>query len=77
MTLETFFEKFDQFADAPEAVAKLRHRAGWAAPSGLVSFVASIPRALPWAGISRAFGAPNLRPNGASQGSPGQRPGLA
>jgi hypothetical protein len=24
MTLETFFEKFDQFADAPEVVAKLR-----------------------------------------------------
>jgi type I restriction enzyme S subunit len=24
MTLETFFEKFDQFADAPDAVAKLR-----------------------------------------------------
>jgi hypothetical protein len=24
MKLETFFEKFDQFADAPEAVAKMR-----------------------------------------------------
>jgi len=24
MKLETFFEKFDQFADAPDAVAKLR-----------------------------------------------------
>jgi len=24
MTLETFFEKFDQFADAPDAVAKMR-----------------------------------------------------
>ena len=24
MTLETFFEKFDQFADAPGAVAKMR-----------------------------------------------------
>jgi hypothetical protein len=24
MTLETFFEKFDQFADAPNAVAKMR-----------------------------------------------------
>ena len=24
MTLETFFEKFDQFADAPSAVAKMR-----------------------------------------------------
>ena len=25
MTLETFFDKFDQFADAPDAVAKMRH----------------------------------------------------
>jgi type I restriction enzyme, S subunit len=24
MTLETFFEKFDQFADAPDAVGKMR-----------------------------------------------------
>jgi type I restriction enzyme S subunit len=24
MKLETFFEKFDQFADAPDAVAKMR-----------------------------------------------------
>ena len=24
MTLETFFEKFDLFADAPDAVAKMR-----------------------------------------------------
>ncbi|MEN9676375.1 MAG: hypothetical protein RIS76_2271 [Verrucomicrobiota bacterium] len=24
MTLETFFEKFDQFADTPDAVAKMR-----------------------------------------------------
>ncbi len=24
MTLETFFEKFNQFADAPDAVAKMR-----------------------------------------------------
>jgi type I restriction enzyme S subunit len=24
MTLETFFEKFDQFASAPDAVAKMR-----------------------------------------------------
>jgi len=24
MTLETFFEKFDQFADAPNAVAKMQ-----------------------------------------------------
>ncbi len=24
MTLETFFEKFDQFADAPDAVARMR-----------------------------------------------------
>ena len=24
MKLETFFEKFDQFADAPNAVAKMR-----------------------------------------------------
>ena len=24
MTMETFFEKFDQFADAPNAVAKMR-----------------------------------------------------
>ncbi len=24
MTLETFFDKFDQFADAPNAVAKMR-----------------------------------------------------
>jgi hypothetical protein len=25
MTFDTFFKKFDQFADAPDAVAKMRH----------------------------------------------------
>jgi len=48
MKLETFFEKFDQFADAPGAVAKMRDNAGWAAPSGLRLIVDAIPRALPW-----------------------------
>ena len=74
MKLETFFEKFDQFADAPDAVAKIRYNAGWAAPSGLRLIVDAIPRALPWAGVGRAVGAPNPRPNGAPQGSLGQRP---
>ena len=111
MTLETFFEKFDLFADEPDAVAKMRepsgngamvglrivsangaahaslgqrprntaplfpqdlkgrdksgasvavrvlHPASWAAPSGLGSFSNAIPRALPWAGLVRPFGA--------------------
>jgi len=120
MKLETFFEKFDQFADAPGAVAKMRewvpnlsangaahtslgqrprktvtplrqalkgrnigpignttgmlNDGGWAAPSGLHLFFNAIPRALPWAGIGRALGAPNPRPDGALHGSLGQRP---
>ena len=74
MKLETFFEKFDQFADAPDAVAKMRYNAEWIAPSGLRLIVDAIPRALPWAGVGRAVGAPNPRPNGAPQGSLGQRP---
>lgn len=37
MTLETFFEKFDQFADAPDAVAKLRELVlDWAVRGKLV-----------------------------------------
>ena len=42
--------------------------------SGLFAVVDAIPRALPWAGVGRAAGAPNPRPNGAPQGSLGQRP---
>jgi len=103
MKLETFFEKFDLFADAPNAVAKMRelvlslsangashpslgqrprktappsfqalkgrHNASacgamwivkpaeWIALSGLGSFGDAIPRALPWAGMDRPFGA--------------------
>jgi type I restriction enzyme S subunit len=34
MDLSTFFQKFDQFADAPDAVAKLRELIMWAAFSG-------------------------------------------
>ena len=32
MTLETFFEKFDQFTDAPDAVAKMRELSANGAP---------------------------------------------
>ena len=74
MNLETFFEKFDQFADAPDGVAKMRERGKLAAPSGLCSFFNVIPRALPWAGMSRAFGAPIPCPKGAFHPSLGQRP---
>jgi type I restriction enzyme S subunit len=37
MTLETFFEKFDQVADAPDAVAKMRELIMWSAFSGSFS----------------------------------------
>ena len=37
MKLETFFEKFDQFADAPDAVAKMRELIMWSAFSGAFS----------------------------------------
>ncbi len=37
MTLKTFFEKFDQFADAPDAVAKMRELVMWSAFSGAFS----------------------------------------
>ena len=116
MTLETFFAKFALFADAPDAVAKMRepsangaaqaspgqrpglpnhktpqalkgrdkscasfavsmfHPAGWVAPSGLDSFSNAIPRALPWAGLVRPFGAQILSANGAAHASLGQRP---
>ena len=57
MKLETFFEKFDQFADAPDAVAKIRYNAEWTAPSGLGLIVDAIPRALPWAGMGRRVAA--------------------
>ena len=67
MKLETFFEKFDQFADAPDAVAKMRYNAGWAAPSGLRLIVDAIPRALPWAGMGRRVAAPGIRTHGAPQ----------
>ena len=90
MNLETFFEKFDQFADAPNAVKKMRDHAGWGAPSGLLLFSRGIPwallfgpwalpfgpRALPWATLDRAVGAHVFRPKGANQASPGQRPGI-
>lgn len=120
MKLETFFGKFDLFADAPDMVARMRkwvpnssangaahtslgqrprkivtplrqalkgrntgpigntmgmfNNGGWAALSGLHLFYDAIPRALPWAGIGRALGAPNPRPNRALHGSLGQRP---
>ena len=67
MKLETFFEKFDQFADAPDAVAKIRYNAGWIAPSGLRLIVDAIPRALPWAGMGRRVAAPGIRTHGAPQ----------
>ncbi len=65
MKLETFFEKFAQFADAPDAVAKMRDNAEWIAPSGLDSFFHALPRALPWAGMGRRVAAPGIRANGA------------
>jgi type I restriction enzyme S subunit len=37
MTLDTFFEKFDLFADAPNAVAKMRELVLWSAFSGAFS----------------------------------------
>jgi len=37
MTLETFFQKFDQLADAPNAVAKMRELVMWSAFSGAFS----------------------------------------
>lgn len=37
MKLETFFEKFDQFANAPDAVAKMRELIMWSAFSGAFS----------------------------------------
>lgn len=37
MTLDTFFKKFDQFADAPDAVAKMRELILWSAFSGAFS----------------------------------------
>jgi type I restriction enzyme S subunit len=37
MKLETFFEKFDLFADAPDAVAKMRELIMWSAFSGAFS----------------------------------------
>lgn len=37
MKLETFFEKFDQFADAPNAVARMRELVMWFAFSGAFS----------------------------------------
>ena len=37
MNLETFFEKFDQFAEAPDAVAKMRELIMWSAFSGAFS----------------------------------------
>ena len=62
---------------------RVLYPAGWAAPSGLDSFSNAIPRALPfgpralpWAIVGRAFGAEILRPKGANQASPGQRPEL-
>ena len=36
---------------------RLLYPGGWAAPSGLDSFCGAIPRALPWAGLVRPFGA--------------------
>jgi len=56
MTREIFIERFDQFADAPGAVAKMRElvpefsandASHTSAPSGLDSFFHAIPRALP------------------------------
>ena len=48
----------------------------WVALSGLDAFVLHIPGALPRAIVDRAFGAQILRPKGANDASPGQRPGL-
>ena len=46
MKLETFFEKFDQFADAPDAVAKMRELVlQLAVEGGLVPHSADEPAA--------------------------------
>ena len=36
---------------------RMFHHGGWIAPSGLLSFVGAIPRALPWAGMERRVAA--------------------
>ena len=62
MTLKTFFEKFDTFADAPDAVAKMREGT----------------RALPFATVECPVGALEndiFSTNGAPYASPGHRPG--
>ena len=46
----------------------------WATLSGFESLNDVIPRALPWASVDRAVGAPNLRPKRARQGSLGNSP---
>ncbi len=75
MKLETFFEKFDQFADAPGAVAKMRDNAEWIAPSGLRLIVDAIPRAFPWvwvAALALRIRAPTGHPKAAWGNAPGK-----
>ncbi len=57
MKLETFFEKFDQLADAPNAVAKMRELVMWSAFSGAFS---SEERNLPMPEEWAIDGAPTL-----------------
>lgn len=48
MKLETFFEKFDQFADAPDAVAKMLVLGGQSGPTdGLGGRIGDAVRHLP------------------------------
>ena len=41
----------------------LRAEVGWTAPSGLNPRCGRVPRALPWAGIGRPFGAEGIAPS--------------
>ncbi|HEU5126228.1 MAG TPA: hypothetical protein VFW05_19445 [Verrucomicrobiae bacterium] len=81
MTLESFFGKFELFADVPDAVAKMRelarrHATRWVALSGLRLFFDRHTQgvALGWR-EPRRWRSRSV-PKGASQRSPGQRPGF-
>ncbi len=65
MNVNTFFERFDRFADAPDAPARIRAIGSpfqGSRPGGIEASPASfpIPRALPWAPLGCPFGAPEL-----------------